>query len=168
MADGIAPKRSQSWRGSPEVLADALAPFVNGPSWLKYGEDPRVPPRRRDAATLAREKLGRRFWKVGVSGQARAGGWLRALPGARQDMDKCSTEPERIVPHATLVQNLREVYAPLVFSQSMLVKAFNIVYRRKSFNFGEVDKVREDCRVTRLRFAVTGNISGASPRWFPL
>jgi hypothetical protein len=149
MADGSAPKRSQSWRGSPEVLADALAPFVNGPSWLKYGEDPGVPPRRRDAATLAREKLGRRFWKVGVSGQARAAGWMRALPGARQDMDKCSTGPERIVPHATLVQNLREVYAPLVFSQSSLVKAFNIVYRRKSFNFGIDEKVREDCRVTR-------------------
>ena len=48
MADGIAPKRSQSWRGSPEVLADALLPFVSGPSWLKYGEDPRVPPRRRE------------------------------------------------------------------------------------------------------------------------
>ena len=93
---------------------------------------------------------------------------MRALPGARQDMDKCSTEPERIMPHAVLVKSLREVYAPLVFSQSSLVRAFNMVYRRKSFDFRTVDKVREDCRVTRLRFAVTGNISGASPRWFPL
>ena len=38
MVDGSAPKRSQSWRGSTEVLSTALAPYVDGPSWLKYGE----------------------------------------------------------------------------------------------------------------------------------
>ena len=59
-------------------------------------------------------------------------------------MDKSSTEPERIVPHALLMQQLRDVYAPFVFSQSCLVRAFDVLDTRKNFNLGDRVKVRED------------------------
>ena len=61
-----------------------------------------------------------------------------------QEMDKSSTQPHLIMEQKVFIQQLRELYPPLVFKQSQLQVVFEMLFVERGWNFADKRIAKED------------------------